>query len=70
MVYDIGILETERMKKFLTYKDVADRAGVDNSSVFRLLSGEKKIRRFRNPELIKKIAIVLEVDPEELVKAA
>jgi len=49
----------------LTQQELADRAGIDNTLISRLESGDRDIRRV-GYEIVMRLALALEADPREL----
>ena len=57
-----GHLKRIRETKALSRKDLADRAGVSESAIYRAERGETSLR----PSTIRKLAKALDVEPDEL----
>lgn len=57
-----GRLQQIRETKALSRKDLADKAGVNESTIYRAERGETRLR----PSTIRKLAEALGVEPDEL----
>lgn len=57
-----GRLQQIRETRALSRKDLADKAGVNESTIYRAERGETRLR----PSTIRKLAKALDVEPDEL----
>ncbi len=57
-------LREMRQRRVLTLKELEERSGVAYNTIWRLENG----RSGAQPRTIRKLAVALEVEPEELVK--
>jgi len=57
-----GRLKQIRETRALSRRDLADKAGVNESTIYRAEQGETRLR----PSTIRKLAETLDVEPDEL----